>query len=373
MRILTFKAGEITNPGGINDTVRQISNQLSKRNHQCTVVTTNTMGLPKNEFYSGFEVIRINPNAENKLYGLNFGFYGFCKEKLADINPDIIHVHGYHGFFALEVIYTIKMMNYQVPIVFSPYLDTFRSSLAGKYMWDVFNFFGKKVFDYSSIILACSEYESNNIKKCTNDKNSNKIQVIPLGVDLSIDQSKKRLKRKPIKLIYSGFLVRRKGVHFILKSLHALIKDFGFNDVLLTIVGNGPEKRNLLKLSEKLGIENHIIWKSFLEREEFINEILMADMFILLSESEAYGITIAEALTIGTPCIVTNNTALSEFSDENGCFFVEYPPDPVEVANLILEVFNNEVQVGPFTDKIRSWDKIALDYERIYRKVLNEE
>jgi hypothetical protein len=49
---------------------------------------------------------------------------------------------------------------------------------------------------------------------------------------------------------------------------------------------------------------------------------------------------------------------------------VDYPPDPKQVAEKVLEIYDDEVQVGPFSDKIRTWDKVAHDYERVYQALL---
>ena len=139
----------------------------------------------------------------------------------------------------------------------------------------------------------------------------------------------------------------------------------------MTIVGDGPYKQDLLKLSENLKLEDYIVWKSFLPREDLINEIINSDIFMLLSRSEAYGITVTEALTLKTPCIITNRTALKEFKDEPGCFIVDYPPKPKIIAELILDINKDDITVGPLTSKIRPWNEVIRDYERLYKSALS--
>lgn len=366
MKILTFKNGEVTNFGGINKTVLELNTELSEMGHDCTVVTTNTLNLPEKESYNGFNIIRLDPGFEDFFYGLNIKAFIYIKKHLNDLNLDIIHIHGYHGLFSIGAIYIIRKLNKTIPIIFSPHLDTYRSTYAGKYFWSVFNYFGKKALKRTSRVISCSNYEASNILKL--DINS-KIFIIPHGIDIKTDFKKKTKEGKgnrTIKLVYSGFLINRKGVPYILESLHCLIYKVGFKDVILTIIGEGPEKDNLLKLTKRLKLEKYIIWNSFLDRNEFIKKIEESDIFLLLSESEAYGITVAEALFLGTPCIVTNKTALGEFLDEPGCFGVDYPPDPNEVANLIMNIHENDVKVGPFSKKIRTWKEVAENYEDVY-------
>ena len=47
-------------------------------------------------------------------------------------------------------------------------------------------------------------------------------------------------------------------------------------------------------------------------------------------------------------------------------FGVDSPPDPEEVARLIMAVYESNKQVGPFSDKISTWDMVGRAYERVY-------
>ncbi len=115
----------------------------------------------------------------------------------------------------------------------------------------------------------------------------------------------------------------------------------------------------------------YIVWKPFVvDRTELFKEIQNADIFLLLSKNENYGITVAEALALGTPVIVTKHSALKEFLTEPGCFGVDYPPNPKKVAELILKILNSDVRVGPFSKRIRTWDEVVKDYEKVYNLVL---
>ena len=261
-------------------------------------------------------------------------------------------------------------INPEVLIFFSPHLDVVKSSFAGKYLWGFYKIIGNIIFKKSSQVIACSNFEA----KCIHDDYNvgyNKISILPHGVDLYNPIKNPKDNRK-LNLIYAGHLIERKGVDFILESLNSLIYDLKMENVTLTIIGEGKEKEKLLKLANDLKLEDHIIWKSFLQRAQLIKEIKDADIFLLLSRSEAFGIVVAEALALGTCSIVTKNTALIEFNNEKGCFGVDYPPNPKQVARLIKNIYESDVQVGPFSNKIRTWNKAVHDYEKVYSKLLKE-
>ncbi len=387
MKILLVTYMESTHPGGINKIVREIAKNIAKLGHETIVLQPNPANLPNEETYEGFKIIRVSSLFDKYFYGLSYGIYQYLKNNLKDINPDIIHVNGYHTLQSIEVIHTIKGINPNIPLVFSPYHDIAPGTLAGKYFMNVHNFFGKRAVNKCDYITSVSQFEADSTLEILK-VDPNKLQVIPSGVDIfdnpeniEIDFSKDIVKvnmsrdikeDQKINLLYAGYLITRKGVDFILKSLDALVHDLGIKNVTLTIVGEGPENNNLIQLSKDLELEEYVVWKPFLSRDKLIQEIKQSDIFMLLSRSEAYGITVAEALTLGTPCIITENTALKEFSMEPGCFVVDYPPDPKKVADLIINVYQDEVTIGPFTEKIRPWDKVSEDYERLYETLITE-
>jgi glycosyltransferase involved in cell wall biosynthesis len=374
MKILLVNYLETTSPGGINKVIRELAINLSTIGHDVTVLQPNPSKQESTESLSGFNIIRVSSRFDKYFYGLNYEMYRYLKKHLKELNPDVIHVHGYHSLLPIETIYTIKRIDPEIPIIFSPHLDIIKSTFAGKYLWNIYNLFARRVFKKSKYIISDSNFEAKNIEYIGVGKE--KISVINPGVDTfeHIDKTRKiekNSKENKIKLLYTGYLISRKGVDFILNSLNILVNDIGFKEVVLTIVGDGPYKQDLLKLSENLKLEDYIVWKSFLPREDLINEIINSDIFMLLSRSEAYGITVTEALTLKTPCIITNRTALKEFKDEPGCFIVDYPPKPKIIAELILDINKDDITVGPLTSKIRPWNEVIRDYERLYKSALS--
>lgn len=364
MIILTLKNGEITKPGGINKAILELNKELTKRGHECIVITTNDSNLHKDEIYQGFRIVRINKGF-NWLYGLNLNVYKYLKTNLMKLKPDIIHVHGFHGLFSLEVITLIKRFDNSIPIIFTPHYDPLnRSTIAGKLLGNFYvNVFGKKILNLVDHVISISNFEAKNIRKISGPA----ITIVPHGVDnINI---KNKIKDDLIKLLYVGYLLDYKGVQYIIESLNRLVYVENIQKIKLTIIGEGEFKETLIQLSKKLGVYEKINWYPFLPHKKILEEMENHDIFLLLSKTEGYGIVVAESLSRGTPTIVTKRTALEEFTTEEGCFGVECPPKPYEVADLIVKIYKNNVKVGPFTDKIRTWDLVAKDYEKVYLNI----
>ena len=59
---------------------------------------------------------------------------------------------------------------------------------------------------------------------------------------------------------------------------------------------------------------------------------------------------------------------MSEFASEPGCIVAENPDDFQSIAKEILEMEGMDVEIGPFTDKIRNWEKTGLEYLQVFEK-----
>ena len=363
MKVLLVNYMETTSPGGINKVVREIAINLSKRGHEVTVLQANPFNLPHEEEYYGFKIIRIKSRIENIFYGLNPSLYPYLRDEIKNLNPDIIHIHGYHSLFSPNVLFIFKYMKINTPILFTPHYDTLNhSTLAGKVLGTIYDkVLGKRILNKFDHIISVSDFEANNIRLMLPDAD---ITVIPHGVNYI--NTRKKIINSKLKLLYVGYLLDYKGVQYIIKAVKELVYSKNFDKLEFVIVGEGKYKKKLLDLSKKLNVDEFIKWKNFAPHQEILVEMEKSDIFLLLSKSEGYGIVVAEALAMGTPSIVTNGTALEEFTVENGCFGVNFPPEPNEVADLILELNKKHVKTGPFIKKIRTWDKITEDYEKLY-------
>jgi glycogen(starch) synthase len=369
MRILTINSTDITQIGGINYSIKRVCEELVKRGHECYVLSINAGNLPSEESINGVNVIRVKSAVSKHLYWFSPAMARFLSRNLGkSLKPDITHVHEYRSLLTPEVAYFLR--NKHLPFVFSPhYAREEHNTLAGKYLLGYYKPIGNKAFKWAEMVVTNSEY-SKYMLVADFGMRPEKIQVIPHGVEKleALKGKVTKASQASVSLLYAGVLIEKKGIHYIIQALSEL-KRRG-KQAYLTIIGEGEHEHKLKSLARELNVEDSISWHQPLSREELHQKVMEADIFLLLSRSESYGIVVTEALAAGTPCIVTKTTALPEFLTEPGCFGVSYPPDPNEVADLITKIHDNEIKVGPFSHKIRTWDKVAVDYEGLYEHVI---
>ena len=142
-------------------------------------------------------------------------------------------MNGYHTLQSIEVIHTIKQINSSIPLIFSPYHDIASTTVAGKYLMNIHNYFGRRAIEKCDYITSSSQFEAENAVKILN-VDPNKLKVIPLGVDLydqpenanldfskeivGVDKSKDINSENKINLLYFRLFNNKKRSRFYIKK-----------------------------------------------------------------------------------------------------------------------------------------------------------
>jgi glycosyltransferase involved in cell wall biosynthesis len=114
-------------------------------------------------------------------------------------------------------------------------------------------------------------------------------------------------------------------------------------------------------------------WLEGLRKPELYELYESSTMFVLPSYLEAYGIVVAEAVAVGTPTIVANSSALSEFVTAGLATPVEPPIETeklVDAMSLVLGNPESHSSKSKTSDMIQSWDDVALKTFETYQSLL---
>ncbi len=165
-----------------------------------------------------------------------------------------------------------------------------------------------------------------------------------------------------LKLVSIGRLERQKGFDVLLKSL-ANLKDLHFR---LEIIGDGSERDSLVDLAEELELSERINWRGSLDKTEIIKSLQLADLFVLASRHESFGIVFLEALACGVPCVGTYCGGPEEIVDESVGFIVA-PENEKELAKAIRYILVNQEKYPK--EKIRAYFDKQFGTEKIVKKL----
>jgi glycosyltransferase involved in cell wall biosynthesis len=171
--------------------------------------------------------------------------------------------------------------------------------------------------------------------------------VIPLGIEpVALGDASVLLARFPALkncrlLLFLSRLDPKKNVEGLLQAYSLCNK--AFPDTRLLIAGDGDVGyvAGLKKLAGELGLADRVVWLGHVEGEQKTAALAAAQVFVLPSFSENFGIAAAEALMAGLPCVLGKGVAIADEVAEAGAGLVT-SPEPEAIARALQEVLANE-------------------------------
>ena len=298
--------------------------------------------------------------------------------KLVDVTIheklDILHVHYAipHASAAVNAKQILLTHSINIPIVTT--LHGTDITLLGK------DKSFKPVIEYAINSSDAITTVSQNLKEVTNNnfKINKQIDHVPNFIDLKLYD--KRF-NKDLRSSYAN------SDEFILTHISNFRKVKRVNDVIdvfnlvskmhkckLLMIGDGPERLEAEQLCRKYGLSNKI---KFLGKLKLIENILsFADVFLLPSETESFGLVALEAMASKTVVISTNSGGLPEVNIDNKTGFLSDVGDIDKMSKDISNLLSNKelletMKINAF-NHAKSFDlpRILPIYEEIYYRLL---
>ncbi len=144
----------------------------------------------------------------------------------------------------------------------------------------------------------------------------------------------------------------------------------------LILVGDGPERSECERLCRELGIMEHV---KFMGKQDSLPEILsIADLFLMPSQQESFGLSALEAMSCGVPVISSSVGGLPELNLHGETGYIAEFGDVERMAKYAVELFSEEKKYKLFQKNAReraeffNEDKIIGYYEEFYDKILGK-
>lgn len=239
---------------------------------------------------------------------------------------DLIHAH-----FSSPAGTVARILSRETGI---PYVVTEHSSQFDRLLADGIDV-SKVVRDADAVICVSPGIEQE--VRDTIDGELDNLRVIPNGVDTSAFKltADVRPRSGPLRLLFVGHLIPRKGADVLLTALRRLT-DNGMK-VELTIIGIGAESGPLHRQAETLGISSNVHFAGGVSHGDIAHFFSDCDVFVLPSFAESFGVVVIEALATGKPVIATRSGGPEHIIDESVGMLVE-PGDVEALASAIQGV-----------------------------------
>lgn len=221
-------------------------------------------------------------------------------------------------------------------------------------VWDKQPFMKDRLLKQADVILAVSNFTKSKILE-HNDIAPDKIKIFPNTIDpyFKLPNAKEKpnylLERyglsKDTKIILTITRINRhevyKGYDLVIQILPDIVKLFP--DVKYLLCGKyGPfEESRLKQLVEKYKLEDNFILTNFIKEEELTDHYILADVFILPSKNEGFGIVFIEALICGLTVIAGNKDGSVDALLNGKAGKLINPENSEELSKAIIDLLNN--------------------------------
>jgi glycosyltransferase involved in cell wall biosynthesis len=239
---------------------------------------------------------------------------------------------------------------------------------------------GRALLRDASMVIAVSALEVEQYKEA--GVGESKISVIPNGIDCAefADLPPEGTLRKKLGLssetkvvLYLGRINEIKGLDLLAMAFKGLIR--GMPEARLIIAGfddgYGPR---LKKLVQDLGLEGKVLSPGPCYGRDKLAAYVDADVYVLSSNYEIFGITVLEALACGTPVVVTDRCGLAGTVAERAGLVVPYEIEPLRIALARMLNDDDLRRQCSATGKTLvceqfDWKNIVNQVEQLYREV----
>ncbi len=361
--------------------IHGLAQTLKQKGCNVRVVTMHNPGSKQYEIIDGIEIIRLR-YAWNKAETLQSTPAGIPIEWKKNFRSKILlAVFFFHllirlprllrGVDVVHAHWTLSGLAVRLSKVFHgiPYVLTVHGS-------DIYQANGPlltKINRFSLVgashIMCVGSDLANEVTKLGLD--SSKIKVISMGVNTERFSVLPLCARKN-QILYVGSLIKRKAVDTLLIAF-SQIPSIEYE---LLIVGDGPERENLLLLNDSFPGSHRVHFLGTVAPEKVIELNSYSKVFVLPSIEEGLGVVLLEALSAGTPCIASRVGGIPDAIDESVGRLVE-PNCPQQIARALMELLSDgqlwqecSLAARKRAEDTFDWQVIATKTLQIYKAAL---
>jgi glycogen(starch) synthase len=375
--------------GGISPHVCFLSKSLAKSGVKVYVVTCDFPGTPSHEVIDGVEVYRVDsyknpaPDFATWVYLMNLNMQ---KEAAAIVNKLADKIDVFHAHDWLVATTGIGLKH----VFRKPLFATMHSTEIGRR--DGLHTDTEKMIHETEAwltyeawkVICCSDYMVSHVRWAFGLP-EDKLVMIPNGVNVNVydkiesdlESFRARFALPEEKIVlYVGRLVYEKGIHVLINAVPKVLEKVNAKFI---IVGSGYMKDQLLNIVRSMSLEHKVLFLGFADDETLLRLQKCADVSVVPSLFEPFGIVALEAMAAKSPVVVSDTGGLSEIVKHNVTGFKAYPNNPESLAwgitkILLDENYRNYIRENAYRqvqDKY-DWEKIALQTKAIYNAVLGE-
>lgn len=363
LRLLFVTPRYLPFSGGTEAHVREVSVRLTRVGVDVTVLTANPGGfLPSQESSDGVKVKRVRAWPAGRDYYLAPDLWSVISKG----GWDIVHVQSFHTL--VPPVAMLAALRSGIPYVLTFHSGGHSSGLRNALRGTQRRALGP-LLRRADRLVAVAQFERELFSRELGVP-MERIALIPNGSDLPrVAESQAEENTDGDKVIVSvGRLERYKGHQRVISAMPELLRRCP--RLRLRILGVGPYRDELVKLSLRLGVGDRVEIGSVPpgDRGAMTAALMKAAAVVCMSEYETHPVAVMEALSVQRPVLVADTSGLKELADRGWAARIPLHSRPNQVAEAILEQLEHPL-IPPVLD-LPTWDDCADKLLLLYRHVV---
>ncbi len=377
--------------GGLGRHVHALAEAQAAAGHVVAVVTQAVEGAPADSIVNGVRVVRVAPDPPalpmSDLLAWVMAFeHALTRAALRvaeELRPEVVHGHDWlvaHTTTAVKEAYGI------------PLVATVHATEAGRHQGWLPTPLSKAVHTVewwltfeARRVITCSSHMRWEVTRLF-DLPPDSVDVIPNGIDLgrwsvppeAVAAARKTYGSDGPLLVFTGRLEWEKGCHTLLDALPRLRRRHP--GLRLVVAGDGSQGAELRAHAKRLRLGRSATFLGWVPPEDLAVLAAAADVAVVPSIYEPFGLVALEAAAAGTPLVVGNTGGLREFV-EHGITGLRFTPDDrAGLADAVTALLSDEVLARRIARAARAvlardytWEGIAARTVEVYARAVREE
>jgi glycogen(starch) synthase len=373
MRVLLAPSAYYPHIGGVEEATRHLAAELRLRGHEVLIVSNRwPHDLPAEEQIEGVTVRRVrlelpalSPRPLTRFLIQAPGAVASILVTVRSFRPDVLHLIG-AGPNAAYVALLRRLLGSRIVLTAQGEFGAdahrvFERSLSLR--WGL-----RRLLVKADALTGCSRFVLTELESAF--PVSVPRQVIPNAVD---PDELGRVEVKPANRPYVlglGRLVEQKGFDILLQAFARALP--ALPEHHLVIAGDGPLRPTLEALAKELGLTGRVSFRGSLDRAEVAATLSAAEMFVLSSRVEAFGIALLEAMAVGVPAIATDVGGVLDVAAADETALIVPSEDVDALAGAIVLLASERALRERLAEAARArakdftWQSIVPRYEAVY-------
>ena len=350
--------------------------QLSKYGIRNQIVSTgNTKGQIERNLSKIAELEKAGVEFNYSLsklqnsYGIG-SFISLMKTITGMPKPDLIVLHQIYTFSTILGYWYAK--KYRIPYAVKPHgsLTKYHESDSRLIKTLAKKIIISRILLKSNAVIVTCESEKADLPIALQSKTYNLPYGSPSGNENIENGPLPNLADRNLRIVFSGRFDKKKNLPLLIESMPQVLEKYP--KLILDIAGSGSkqEVKDLFQLISSLHLGPSIQFHGWIEAQRMQHLLAAAKLLVLPSENENFAIVVAEALSIGTPCVVSKFVGTSDIVAKHlaGEVIDELTPD--SVASGIIKVLDGDGAAYrkaaiEATRAELDWSKIALKWKAL--------